>query len=74
MKVGVAARRRLPYQWVGMIPVRAFRRWVCFLWLWLCALAPWPAVRAADEPAWEAAALSYWNAGLPGWALDRYDD
>ena len=26
------------------------------------------------EPAWEAAALSYWNAGLPGWAWDRYDD
>ncbi len=26
------------------------------------------------EPSWEAAALSYWNAGLPGWAWDRYDD
>lgn len=26
------------------------------------------------EPAWEAAALSYWNAALPGWAWDRYRD
>lgn len=26
------------------------------------------------EPQWEAAALSYWSAAMPGWAWDRYED